>query len=138
MNPTTPSQWMEVGNQRAADAVAILLKHANSVGSFYLAGYAIECSLKAYLLSLRKPFPAHGRSGHNLRGLWHKSELKLQDLDDNDGCKAFYLFSWSTDYRYHSVLKCPHEREKLIRRAKELTGWIQTLVRRRATRRPLK
>jgi hypothetical protein len=57
LNPSTPMQWIEVGNQRAADAIAIQSKRKNSVGAFYLAGYAIECSLKAYLLARRRPLP---------------------------------------------------------------------------------
>jgi HEPN domain len=134
MNPTTPTQWMEVGNQRAADAIAIHSMREHSVGSFYLVGYAIECSLKAYLLARGTPVPRHGRAGHDLRELWRASQLRLQDLNDGDGCKAFYLFSWSTNYRYSLVFQCAHSKNTLIKRAQELTGWIQTLVRRRLRR----
>lgn len=133
MNPTTSKQWMEVGNQRAADAIAIHSKREHSVGSFYLVGYAIECSLKAYLLTRGTPVPTQGRAGHDLKELWRASQLRLQDLSDNDGCKAFYLFSWSTNYRYCLVFQGPPQ-DTLIKRAKELTGWIQTLVRRRLRR----
>jgi len=32
-----------------------------------MAGYAIECSLKAYLQREGKPFPTSGSEGHNLK-----------------------------------------------------------------------
>ena len=47
MIPTTSNEWIAVANERAADAEAIKTTRNDSVGPVYLAGYAIECGLKA-------------------------------------------------------------------------------------------
>lgn len=63
MQPTTVEDWIEIANNRAADAEAIRKVEETSVGSVYMAGYAIECSLKALLRSQNTPFPKSGREG---------------------------------------------------------------------------
>ena len=45
-----------------------------------MAGYAIECSLKALLQKQGIPFPQSGREGHNLKGLWQSCRLSLSKI----------------------------------------------------------
>jgi hypothetical protein len=134
MAPTSPQGWISLANERAADAEAINKERPNSVGCVYMAGYAIECSLKALLQSKGKEFPKHGREGHHLVGLWKKSGFKLSDLEDNKGNQTFFLEQdkWNTALRYESSFpsSCGLEIADLIAGAKLLTGKIQTQVRR--------
>lgn len=46
MEPQSVRDWLEVARARSADADAVFAKHPDSVGSVYLSGYAVECSLK--------------------------------------------------------------------------------------------
>src|SRR4051812_42654219 len=102
MDPTTIQDWLQVANERAADADAMMPHRPSSVGPGYIAGYAVECTLKAYLQRLNTPYPTSGRAGHDLRGLWNASRLRVADLGDRHGEKAFYLHSWTTDLRYET------------------------------------
>lgn len=127
MEPTTAQDWTDVAQERAADAEAMLPERRGSVGPVYIAGYAVECSLKAYLqrqgLSWRK-----GRGGHDLRNLWEKAGFRLSDLQDRTGTKAFYIDEWSTNLRYRTDEG--FEAEALVEGARQLNGWIQKKIRR--------
>lgn len=139
MAPTSAKDWIAVANERAADAEAIKKERPNSVGCVYIAGYAIECSLKALLQKQGKKFPQHGKEGHHLVELWKKSGFQLSDMNDSQGIKTFFLEKekWNTALRYECSL--PNDLglkiEDLIQGAKQLQGWIQTQVRRTKDRR---
>ncbi|WP_013320549.1 HEPN domain-containing protein [Gloeothece verrucosa] len=49
MSPNTYQEWLNVALERIADAEAIHKHNPNAIGAVYMAGYAIECSLKALL-----------------------------------------------------------------------------------------
>jgi HEPN domain-containing protein len=137
MSPNTADEWIEVANERATDAEAIKKENPTSVGSVYMAGYAIECSLKALLQSRVIPFPTHGKKGHNLKELWEASGFRLSDLQDRKGTQAFFIENWSTDLRYYRCLENSPGLEvtELVAGAKKLSGWIQKQIR-RSRRRP--
>jgi hypothetical protein len=134
MSPSTAQEWMNVARERAADVEA-LKQRLNPVGAVYMAGYAIECSLKAYLQMQGKGFPTSGSDGHNLKGLWRASGFRLGDLPDTAGEKTFYIEHWNTALRYESDYDFPIPSESLIEGAKELTGWIQNKIRRHSIHR---
>ena len=134
MRPSTHKEWLEVANERAADAQALLKDRQDSVGPVYMAGYVIECSLKAILQRCGVAFPKAGQEGHNLRGLWKKANLRLTDVSDKAGEKAFFIEQWSTDLRYEVQPELGFPTEKLVRAAAQLSGWLQTQVRRRGGR----
>ncbi len=48
MDPSTYEQWVEVAKERSQDA-RILSDSNRYLGAVYMAGYSIECYLKAYL-----------------------------------------------------------------------------------------
>ena len=135
MAPNTAQEWLTVANERAADAEAMLRSRPNSIGPVYMAGYAIECTLKAYLQSRGIRFPAHGSEGHNLKGLWRASKFKLRELNDQTGNKTFFIDSWSTQLRYEQVFKHSLSSESLVDGAKRVTNWIQQKIQRRKRRR---
>ena len=136
-DPFSAEDWTAVANQRAADAAAMLPQRADSVGPVYMAGYAVECALKAYLQRRGIPRPRSGPAGHDLRGLWRASGFRLADLNDEHGLKSFYIEAWSTDLRYAIRLDpaTSVEPADLVEGARLLSSWIQNQVRRQRRRR---
>lgn len=130
MIPSTSEQWLAIAKERGTEAEIINEHLPHSVGAVYLAGYAIECSLKAFLQKQNKCFPKHGKEGHNLKGLWKASNFRLSDLNDYNGSKTFFVDNWQTDLRYQTQLDSTLTQEELIKGAKELAGWIQKQIRR--------
>jgi HEPN domain-containing protein len=135
MTPNTANEWMEIAKERAADAEAVKITRSASIGCVYMAGYAIECSLKALLQSTNRPFPKSGQEGHNLRKLWEEAGFRLSDLSDSTGAKTFFIENWDTSLRYELNFESSLTMAELVDGAKQLTGWIQTRTR-RPRRRP--
>jgi HEPN domain-containing protein len=131
MHPTKPEEWIDVAKERAEDAVKLTGRGEDAVGAVYIAGYAIECSLKAYFRKIGKAFPRTGKDGHNLRGLWRDSGHKLFELRAVNEFRSFYIDKWSVDLRYESRLPIGFEKssKELVDAAKELTGIVQNWVR---------
>ena len=133
-DPTSAAEWIAVANERAADADALVPTRQASVGPVYLAGYAVECSLKAYLQRNGIGIP-RGREGHHLRDLWRASRFRLADLSDTTGDKSFFIEHWSTGFRYQIALETELTPIELVQGARRLSGWIQKQVRRTRSRR---
>ncbi len=134
IEPANAEEWIEISRQRAEDATAMLPAREQSVGPVYMAGYAVECALKALLDRRNIRRPRMGPEGHDLRRLWSLSRFRLRDLSDSQGFKSFYLTHWSTDLRYASRLDTELETSDLVAGARQLSGWIQKKIRR--ARRP--
>ncbi|GAB4283940.1 MAG: hypothetical protein Fur0025_14290 [Oscillatoriaceae cyanobacterium] len=141
MEPTTADDWSAVAKERGADAEAIAKDRPTSVGSVYMAGYAIECSLKALLQKRGIPTPSFGRQGHNLHELWRASGLHFSDLKDEAGNQTFFLQDWDTSLRYYANFSEIEDItkgisiKKLIEGAKQLNRFIETQIRRGKSRR---
>jgi HEPN domain-containing protein len=136
MDQNSIEDWISAANERAADAEALLRGRADSIGSVYLAGYAIECCLKAYLRATRKPVPTRGSQGHNLTALWHACGFRKVDIADAHGCRTFYVEQWSTDLRYEIALDYSSaSTSELVSAGRQLAGMIQQRIRRSARRR---
>jgi hypothetical protein len=136
MEPQTTEDWLFTAKERGADADAVVKTRPDSVGSVYLAGYAVECSLKAYLRAAGIPFPRSGRAGHNLTALWKASGFSKRDVRDVNGSKVFYLEGWSSSLRYHT--NYAHgglNNAELLLGAKQVVGWLQMQARRTHLRR---
>ncbi len=134
MPPHTSEDWINLANERAADADVITKNRNTSVTSVYLAGYAVECSLKALLQDRGTGFPRHGQEGHNLKGLWESCNFRLSDLHDSKGEKTFYLTTWDTSLRYELTCDSSLSYQELVEGAKQLTGWIKMKIRRNKSR----
>ena len=135
MNPSTWEDWKDVANERMTDASAMLLARSQSVGPVYMAGYAVECSIKALLQRIECGFPTHGDSGHNLRALWKSSKFALRDIGGSNGHSTYYIESWSTDLRYDVIGDFPGTPDEMMTGAKVLVAFLQTKLRRRSIRR---
>ena len=136
MQPNTTQDWLAVATARAADADAIVTTRRDSIGSVYMAGYAVECSLKAYLKASRRPFPITGRAGHDLTALWGASGFSKRDIGDTDGSRAFYLANWKTSLRYELATSTGGlGNEELLAGARAVAGWLHAQARRVSVRR---
>ena len=134
MAPTNVEDWLNIAKERAADAEAMKTQRCTSIGCVYMAGYAIECSLKALLQNLGIPFPKHGQEGHNLRKLWEMSGFRLTDLHDPTCSKTFFIENWDTSLRYELTCESSLSVTELVDGAKQLTGQIINKIRRSNTR----
>lgn len=128
--PDTHDEWIEVSLQRGEDADAMLPDRSHSTGPVYMAGYAVECMLKAYLQYFGIQFPTSGSEGHDLRGLWDKSDLQLSDLRDQRGHRAFFIRRWSTNMRYETEFSKSRSTEELVQAAKQIAGNLKNRMRR--------
>lgn len=133
MGPSTPEKWVEVAKERSQDAQS-LYNMKRSLGAVYMAGYSIECYLKAYLQKYGKSQPPRGNEGHNLRGLWFAAGFRISDLTDSGGNQTYFIDSCDTGLRYQTALGSGLSADDLIRGAQKLTGLIQKRLRSLARR----
>ena len=95
MTPSTAQSWLDVAHERGKDAHK-LRETDRALAAIYMAGYLVECTLKAFLHREGKRYPTSGREGHNLQGLWEAAGFKLNDLQ---GTRRLFLETWDTGLR---------------------------------------
>jgi HEPN domain-containing protein len=100
MSPDTYHEWLTVADERRDDALKLQQERSQSIASVYLAGYAIECTLKALLHKQGRSFPRGGRDGHNLRQLWEDCGFRVSDLHDPKGTQTFYTIFQNSCHRW--------------------------------------
>ena len=122
-----------MAQERAADA-RILYDRGRSVAAVYLAGYAVECSLKAYLQRIGRGFPTSGQAGHDLRELWRVCGFRLAALGDSQGNRTYFVERWNTGLRYNDTLDTVLDAGVLVEGAAQLVGWIQGQLNQRQRR----
>jgi len=137
MQPNSCEEWINVSKERQDDARALAESRKESTAPVYMAGYAVEASLKAYLKNDNKTFPKKGDAGHNLRGLWNRAGFKKRDIKDESGETAFFIENWSTDLRYEVSPQAVQINDPalLVEAAGKLAGWVQRLIRRKNLKR---
>jgi hypothetical protein len=117
-----------VAQERAVDA-RTLYNQGRSVAAVYLAGYAVECSLKAYLQRVGRGFPMSGSAGHDLRELWKACRFRLAYLGDSQGNRSYFIEQWDTGLRYNETLDTALDAAVLVEGAVQLAGWVQSRLR---------
>lgn len=128
--PASAQDWIYVANDRVSDAIA-MKNGKRLLGSIYMAGYAIECSLKALLCGRGDAFPSSGGAGHDLSALWKASGFQLRNLNDTNGAKAYFIEKWCTDLRYDlDLMDTDLDVSELLDGAGALVGYIQNRVKR--------
>jgi hypothetical protein len=117
--------------QRHEDAL-ILLKADRTTGAVYLAGYGIECILKALVLSSLAP-AARAQMLASFRGSRaHDYEWLRTQYLENHGARfpreiteSFTLVNdWSTDMRYLPRTLKPDEAEGFLVAARNIIDWV--------------
>ncbi len=132
ISSSSGEEWIAIARERAADADAMVASRPASMGPVYLAGYAVECSLNAYLQikGIQRPDSKQGRHRHDLLLLWRTAGFRMSDLSDTSGAKAFFLNDWSAGLRYRLALPSHINTRDLVDGAINLAGWIQKQARR--------
>jgi HEPN domain-containing protein len=129
--PSAVELLLQVAEERGTDA-NVLKREGRLLAAVYLAGYMVECRLKAFLQHRGRRFPTSGREGHDLRGLWEAAGFRLQDISGN---KHLFLETWTTSLRYERRLPNGSDFVTLYQGAVELAGYIQTRLRRKSSER---
>ena len=116
--------------QRFEDA-DILLKAERTTGARYLAGYGVECMLKALVLSVvpqsqRTPMLVSFRSGrgHNLE--WLKKQYREHGGAPfpPEVARAFTVVNtWTTEWRYTSGTSKRREAMAFFRATQKIMDW---------------
>ncbi len=136
MPPSKPpevNKFLRVAIQRFSDAQT-LFRGGRNTAAIYLAGYAVECGLKALLLSTvttRKGVPAilesfRGSGGHNL-GTLKARYLKRSrtDFSKSVAGQLVYVNSWTTSLRYEPSNASLREARRFLDSTQEIITWIQ-------------
>ena len=94
-----------VAKARRGDA-GVLGQADRPLAALYMAGYAVECSLKALMEIQKQAIPRSSRSGgHDLRTLWQSSGLRTRDLGEQG---ARFVAFWTTSLRYQTATPSDH------------------------------
>lgn len=131
MPPTTSRDFQKAAAQRFTTA-EFLLRHKYTLDAEYLAGYTIECSLKALILEKtaaeERPVRLEAiRSGAKM----HRPEVLLGVLRDLGVvlplalAKRFRRQTWSTDLRYETGRRDTGETRAFLRTAQETYQWVE-------------
>jgi HEPN domain-containing protein len=123
--------FYRAGKQRFEDARLLLEKAERATGAIYLAGYGVECLLKALVLSL---VPAGNRQEvtANFRGARaHNFDWLKAQYFQNGGTpfpseisKAFALVNtWDTEWRYRPGIVSRREAEDFLNAAEQIIMW---------------
>lgn len=106
---TEARRYYRVANQRLEDAELLLEKLGRAPAAVYLAGYAVECILKALILA-NTPVARHrevlgqefrGTRGHNLAWLRERSrQAGAASFPAEISGDLTFVSTWSVDLRY--------------------------------------
>ena len=130
-NPQEVRRFLRVAIQRFDDARFLLDQGQRHTAAIYLAGYTVECSLKALLLScvpkgqcqiVMESF--RGREGHSFEALKAKYSRKTGITFPPAIAKALsFVGYWTTDLRYEPGNTSPDEAEQFLRSAEVILSW---------------
>jgi HEPN domain-containing protein len=118
---------------RRLEAAEVLLDNGVILDALYLAGYCLECSLKALILA-RTPQSRRrekqkerfrGAAAHTLEWLSNELHKVKSDLPDRFSTPLRFAFlHWRVELRYE-VSRCDSDDvEEVIRIGKELWEWV--------------
>ena len=123
-------RFYRAAKQRFDDAL-LLLEMERTTAAIYLAGYSVECMLKALILSAVPQAQEAELLGlfHGARA--HDYEWLLRLYVDKGGAKLppsvvphfARVNSWSTDMRYASGTVAAHEAKAFLDAAVEIITW---------------
>ena len=127
----TTHDYLRAAKQRFTTA-EFLLDHDYTLDALYLAGYSVECSLKALILQ-RTPetnqIPTFERISSGSH--WHKAEHLKAELKSNhvemplELVKRLRRFEWDTSLRYESGRRNRGEVRGYLKTAKAVIDWVE-------------
>jgi len=129
--PTTSRDFQKVAGQRLT-AAETLLREKVTLDAQYLAGYTVECSLKALILHFT---PANDRptmlATITQGAKMHRADILLGELRKLGAAlplpiaKRMRRFDWTTDLRYEIGRRDVGETKAVLRTAKMIYDWVQ-------------
>jgi HEPN domain-containing protein len=129
--PSSSRDFQRAGRQRLTTA-EFLLDHHYNLDAMYLAGYTVECSLKALILEIA---PAANRAELlkkiNSGKKMHDPEILGAILKDRgrqipaDLVKRFRRSGWTTALRYESGRTDTGETRGFLKTAKAVYDWVE-------------
>jgi len=129
--PQSSREFLKAAKQRLITAT-FLLDNRYNLDAMYLAGYAVECSLKALILEKT----AHADRSEMLRSIssgrqMHDPEILGELLKNLNNpiplhlVKRFRRFGWSTDLRYQTGRTSSSETRGFLKAAKDTNKWVE-------------
>jgi HEPN domain-containing protein len=133
------AEWRALADRWVADAKALLDARRWSA-AYYAAGYAVECGLKACLLTRLAANPGLMFEDrrfsdrcwtHNLRDLLRLAGLEADEAAANAGCRrnSAVVFDWSEQARYQTATH--HQAKKLFNAISNRTNGVFSWVKAR-------
>lgn len=109
----------------------VLLKAGKSIGAVYLAGYTVECYLKALILDgvaprLRKQLPTEfrGRRAHDIEWLTGLYRRRVRVVVPKELVRHLTRVGfWDTDLRYATVLREEQDADGFMKSVVEIAKW---------------
>jgi HEPN domain-containing protein len=129
--PSSSREFQRAAGQRLTTA-EFLFENRYNLDAMYLAGYTVECTLKALILEITPAADkaamlkkiSSGKMMHDLETL----AGKLKDLGRPmplDLVKRFRRSGWSTALRYESGRRDTGETRGLLKTAKAVYDWVE-------------
>jgi HEPN domain-containing protein len=134
--PLYRKDFKALADLRAEDA-RVLLSNGRFQGSYYLAGYAVECALKACIAKKTKRFEFPPKPDHARRLYTHglTELLRLAGLDEpletdmgkNKALRENWLIvkDWTEESRYSAAHPAAKDMYNAISGADGVLGWIK-------------
>lgn len=130
--PKTPEArlYYRAARQRFDDA-QLLLNAGRTTGAVYLAGYTVECFLKAMILvgvaaGLRRQLldEFRGRRAHNIEWLGTLYRRHVDTAIPQDVARHLSRIAlWSTDLRYATGVLNKHKADEFMKSVIAITTW---------------
>jgi HEPN domain-containing protein len=122
-------EWQKLCDARIADAET-LLEGGRFDAAYYLAGYAVECALKARIVRLLEGYfpPKQSLWIHDLERLAVLAELK-EEFEATSKANPLFadqwdtLKQWSENSRYDS--QDPRVAEDMLKAVRGVTQWLR-------------
>jgi HEPN domain-containing protein len=135
MQPTTPRDFLHVALQRLTAAEEFMQKTKWTLEVQYIAGYSVECSLKALILEKTNEQDRVELLEKITRGArWHQYET-LRELLQQRGIviplhlgKRMRRFDWTPSLRYETGRKSTGQTNGLLRTAKSIYDWAEAQI----------
>lgn len=131
MPPTTSRDFLKVAGQRLT-AAETLLREKLTLDAQYIGGYAVECALKALILS-RTPVVDQPQVLKQITAgaTMHRPDILLGKLRDLgvalplEIARRMRRFDWATDLRYETGRRDTGETIAFLKTAKAIYDWVE-------------
>jgi HEPN domain-containing protein len=131
MPPTTSRDFLKAAAQRLT-AAEVLFRQKHNLDAQYLAGYAVECSLKGLILH-HAPIANQSDVLKRITGgaKMHRAEVLLGELRTLgialpvEIAKRMRRFDWTTDLRYETGRRRTGETLALLKTTRAVYNWAE-------------